>query len=65
MRFMNLGYAGLECTQLDRKEQNWTGWDWIGRAQNSLSTLDRIKLNWSARQRNGLDWTEPESTSEN
>ena len=34
-------------------------WNWTGRAQISLNGLDRTSVEWS-----GLDWTEPDSTSE-
>ena len=36
---------------------NGTGLDWTGRDQTPLNGLDRIKLDWSTRQRSGLDWT--------
>ena len=40
--------------ELDGNEQYWTR-----RAQNPLNVLDRTLVEWS-----GLDWTEPDSTSE-
>ena len=48
---------------------NGTGLDWTERDQTPLNGLDRIKLDWSTRQRSGLDWTgldwtEPDSISE-
>ena len=34
-------------------------WNWTGQAQISLNGLDRTLVEWT-----GLDWTEPDSTSE-
>ena len=36
---------------------NGTGLDWTGRDQTPLNGLDRIKLDWSTRQRSRLNWT--------
>ena len=43
----------------ERIDLNGTGLE-----QTPLNRLDRIKLDWSTRRRSGLDWTEPESISE-
>ena len=56
---MDLGYAGLKCTQLEGSEWNWMRTNSIG--------LDGRRIHWmywTARQWSGLDWTEPDSTSE-
>ena len=39
-------------------------WGSTEQAQTPLDRLDRNKLDWGARQRSGMDWTQPESTSE-
>ena len=38
---------------------NWTERDWTVRAQIPLNGLDHTLVEWS-----GLDWTEPDSSSE-
>ena len=62
-----LDYPRLKCTYVEGNDWNWTGTnrferegtglDWTGRDQTPLNGLDRIKLDWSTRQRSGLDWT--------
>ena len=49
--------AGREWKELDGKEQNWVAWGSTEQAQTPLDRLDRNKLDWSARQRSGMDWT--------
>ena len=49
--------AGREWKELDGKEQNWMAWGSTEQAQTPLDRLDRNKLDWSARQRSGMDWT--------
>ena len=46
-----------------RIDLNGTELDWKGRDQTPLNGLDRIKLDWSTRQRSGLDWTGLSRTS--
>ena len=44
-------------TGTNRFERDGTGLDGAGRDQTPPNELDRIKLDWSTRQRSGLDWT--------
>ena len=54
---------------LDRNVVNWKGLDGIGRdgtglrAQTPLNGMNRIKPDWSTRQRSRQDWTAPDSTT--
>ena len=64
---MDLGYPRLKCTQVEGNEWNWTGMNKFERDRTGLERKGTDSTQWTGVHISGvtgLNWTEPDSSSE-